>query len=81
MCSALIVTGILTAASASSTVTSSFVSLTLITFAFAAYCVPVSDSKLFERRLDAKVIIKSNEEHFNETKEIKEILEFIEDGD
>ncbi|MCX6748761.1 MAG: DUF1749 domain-containing protein [Candidatus Pacearchaeota archaeon] len=39
--------------------------------------VPISDSKLFEEKLNAKVIIKDNEEHFNDTKEIKEILEVI----
>lgn len=38
--------------------------------------VPLTDKKIFENKLDAKVIIK-HEEHFNNTKEIKEILEFI----
>lgn len=40
-------------------------------------CVPVSDSKLFEERLGAEIIIKENEGHFNETKEIKEIIDFV----
>ena len=39
--------------------------------------VPVSDSKLFKKRLGAKIIIKENEEHFNETQEIPEILDFL----
>lgn len=40
-------------------------------------CVPVSDSKLFEERLGAEIVVKENEGHFNDTKEIKEIIEFI----
>lgn len=39
--------------------------------------VPVSDSELFKERLGAKIILKNNEEHFNKTGEIQEILEFI----
>lgn len=39
--------------------------------------VPVSDSELFKKRLDAKIILKENEEHFNETQEIPEILDFL----
>ena len=39
--------------------------------------VPVSDSELFKKRLGTKIIIKDNEEHFNETREIPEILEFV----
>lgn len=39
--------------------------------------VPLSNKKFFEEKLGAKTIIKSNEEHFNETKEISEILEFL----
>ena len=39
--------------------------------------VPVSDSKLFKKRLGAKIIIKENEEHFNETQEIPEMLDFL----
>ena len=39
--------------------------------------VPVSDSELFKERLGAKIILKDDEEHFEETKEIPEILEFI----
>ena len=41
-------------------------------------CVPVSDSEIFEEKLGAEIIIKENEGHFNETPEIKEIIEFIE---
>jgi uncharacterized protein len=40
-------------------------------------CVPPSDSKLFKERLNAKIVIKQNEEHFNETKEIPELLEIF----
>lgn len=40
-------------------------------------CVPLSDSKIFKEKLNAKIIIKHNEGHFNETKEIKEIIDFI----
>ncbi len=39
--------------------------------------VPVSDSKLFKKNLNAKIILKENEEHFNETQEIPEILDFL----
>lgn len=39
--------------------------------------VPVSDAELFKKRLDAKIVIKENEEHFNETKKIPEILDFL----
>jgi len=39
--------------------------------------VPLSDKNIFKNKLGAKVIIKNNEEHFNNTKEIKEILEFV----
>ncbi len=39
--------------------------------------VPVSDSELFKKRLNAEIVIKENEEHFNETQEIPEILEFL----
>jgi len=41
-------------------------------------CVPLSDSKLFEERLNSKIIIKHNEVHFNETKQIPEVIDFIE---
>jgi len=41
-------------------------------------CVPLSDSKIFKEKLNAKIVIKNNEEHFNETQEIKEIIDFIE---
>ena len=39
--------------------------------------VPVSGSELFREGLGAKIILKDNEKHFNDTKEIQEILEFI----
>jgi hypothetical protein len=39
--------------------------------------VPLTNKKFFEEKLGAKIIIKHNEEHFNDTKEIKEIMEFI----
>lgn len=39
--------------------------------------VPLTNIKLFEKNLSAKSIIIKKQEHFNETKEIKEILEFI----
>lgn len=41
-------------------------------------CVPLSDSKTFKEKLNAEIIIKKNEGHFNETKEIKEVIDFIE---
>lgn len=40
-------------------------------------CVPLSDSKIFKEKLNAKIIIKNNEGHFNETQEIKEIIDFV----
>ena len=39
--------------------------------------VPLSDSEIFKEKLNAEIIIKHNEEHFNDTQEIKEIVEFI----
>ena len=39
--------------------------------------VPLSEVEKFKKELDAKTIIKNNEEHFNKTMEIPEILEFI----
>lgn len=42
-------------------------------------CVPVSDSEIFKEKLNARIIIKENQEHFNDTKQIKEIIDFIED--
>jgi uncharacterized protein len=39
--------------------------------------VPLSDAEIFKEKLGAKIVIKHGEEHFNETKEIKEILEAI----
>lgn len=41
-------------------------------------CVPLSDSKIFKEKLGAEIIIKNNEEHFNTTEKINEIIEFIE---
>ncbi|MDP2628389.1 MAG: alpha/beta hydrolase [Nanoarchaeota archaeon] len=40
--------------------------------------VPLSNKEFFEKKLGAKVIIKKREEHFNETKKIPEIIEFLE---
>ncbi|MDP2672221.1 MAG: alpha/beta fold hydrolase [Nanoarchaeota archaeon] len=40
-------------------------------------CVNVDEAVKFKKNLDAKIIMKKNEEHFNETKKIPEILEFI----
>lgn len=39
--------------------------------------VPLSDSEIFKEKLNAEIIIKNNEEHFNNTMKIKEILDFI----
>ena len=39
--------------------------------------VPLSDSKIFKEKLGAKVIVKHNEEHFNATQEMPEIIDFI----
>lgn len=39
--------------------------------------VPLSDAKIFKQKLGAEIIIKENEEHFNNTKEINEIFNFI----
>ena len=39
--------------------------------------VPLSNVDIFKRELDSEVIIKKGEEHFNDTKEINEIIEFI----
>ena len=39
--------------------------------------VPLSDKEIFKEKLNAKIIIKNNQEHFNEVSEIKEILDFI----
>lgn len=41
-------------------------------------CIPINDSKLFKEKLNAKIIIKQNQGHFNETQKIPEIIEFIE---
>jgi predicted alpha/beta hydrolase family esterase len=40
-------------------------------------CVPLSDAELFQERLQAKVLIKQKEGHFNMTEKIPEILSFI----
>ncbi len=40
-------------------------------------CVPLSDADIFKEKLNAKIIVKNNEGHFDDTKEIKEIIEFI----
>ena len=40
-------------------------------------CVHVDEAVKFKENLGAKIIMKKNEEHFNETKKIPEILEFI----
>lgn len=40
-------------------------------------CVDVSQSKIFQEKLGAKIIIKDGEEHFNDTKKIEEIINFI----
>jgi len=39
--------------------------------------VPLNNKEFFEEKLNAKSVIKHNEEHFNETKKIPEILEFV----
>jgi len=39
--------------------------------------VPLLNKEFFEEKLEAKTIIKNNEEHFNETTEIPEMLEFL----
>jgi predicted alpha/beta hydrolase family esterase len=39
--------------------------------------VPLSEINLFEKELGAKIVVKNNEEHFNETEKIEEIINFI----
>jgi hypothetical protein len=39
--------------------------------------VPLSDKEIFKEKLNAEIIIKSNQEHFNETPKIPGVLEFI----
>ena len=39
--------------------------------------VELDEAEKFKEKLGAKIIIKHNEEHFNETKKIPEILEFL----
>jgi len=41
-------------------------------------CVPLSGSETFKQKLNAQIIIKKNQGHFNETQEIPEIIDFIE---
>lgn len=43
-------------------------------------CVNVNQSKIFKEELNSQIIIKNNESHFNETKQIQEILDFIKDN-
>ena len=40
-------------------------------------CVHVDEAVKFKKNLGAKIIMKKNEEHFNKTKKIPEILEFL----
>jgi len=40
--------------------------------------VTLSNINFFREKLDTEIIIKNNEEHFNKTKQINEIIEFIE---
>lgn len=39
--------------------------------------VPLFDKEIFKEKLNAEIIIKNNQEHFNETPKIPKILEFI----
>lgn len=39
--------------------------------------VPLSDAKIFREKLGAEIIIKRNEEHFNDTEKIEEVFNFI----
>ena len=39
--------------------------------------VPLNQVEKFKQNLDAETVVKKNEEHFNETEEIPEILKFI----
>ncbi len=39
--------------------------------------VPLNNKEFFEEKFNAKLIIKNDEEHFNETEKIPEILEFV----
>ena len=39
--------------------------------------VPLSDSKIFEKELNAKITIMPNQGHFDNTEKIQEVLEFI----
>lgn len=39
--------------------------------------VPLTNKEFFEEKLGSEVVIKHNEEHFNETKEIPEIFEVV----
>lgn len=37
----------------------------------------LSNADLFKEKLNAEIVVKENEGHFNETQEIKEIMEFV----
>ena len=39
--------------------------------------VPLSDKEIFKEKLNAEIIIKNNQEHFNEAEKIEEALKFI----
>lgn len=39
--------------------------------------VPLESSKLFKKKLNSKIIIKKNQEHFNQVETIPEILSFL----
>ena len=41
-------------------------------------CVPISDSEIFKSNLNAEIVVRENEEHFNNTPQINEIITFIE---
>lgn len=40
-------------------------------------CVPLTDAKIFEKKLGSEIVIKKNEGHFDETERIDEIMEFV----
>jgi len=42
------------------------------------FYVPLSDSDIFKKELNSKIIIKKNQGHFDSIKEIPEIIKFIE---
>lgn len=39
--------------------------------------VPLSDKEIFKEKLNAEIIVKNNQKHFNEAEKIKEALKFI----